>query len=96
MTDASDDHSLWDLALFLMKERNLVHSLLEYLRSSDDPPETKSERLVNWEKYVGIQLGNPEIDAEAHTMLQTILDAPAEVRNTVIQKYLAQKYEGYL
>ena len=45
---------------------------------------------------MGIQLGNPEIDAEAHTMLQTILDAPAEVRNTVIQKYLAQKYEGYL
>jgi hypothetical protein len=95
MTDA-DQQSLWDLALFLMKERNIVQSLLEYLRSSDDPPEAKSERLVNWEKYVGLQLGNPQIDAEAHAMLQTILDAPAEVRNIVIQKYLAQKYDGYL
>jgi len=95
MTDA-DSQSLWDLALFLMKERILVQSLLEYLRSSDASPEIKSDRLANWEKYIGLQLGNPDIDAEAQVMLQTILDAPAEVRTIVIQKYLAQKYEEYL
>ena len=91
-----DSQSLWDLASFLMKERILIQSMLEYLRSGDASPEIKSETLANWEKCIGLELGNPEIDAEAQTMLQTILDAPAAVRTVVIQKYLAQKYEEYL
>jgi hypothetical protein len=55
------------------------------------------ERLIHWEKYVGLQFGNPDVNADARNMLQTILDAPAEVRREALDRVLAQirsKYFG--
>jgi hypothetical protein len=86
---------LWELTLFLMTESVLLRSFLEYLRSSPAADEEKMERLINWEKYVGFQFGNPEIDADSRSMLQTILDAPVEVRKAALDRVLAQVRSKY-
>jgi hypothetical protein len=91
--EGSED--IWQLTLFLMKESVLLRSFLEFLRNDSAPPELKSERLVNWEKYVGLQLGSPEVDADAKSMLQTILDAPVEVRKEAIHRVLGHVHSKY-
>ena len=88
---------LWDLTLFLLTESVLLRSFLEFLRSAPETDEVKIERLIHWEKYVGVQFGNPDVNADARSMLQTILDAPVEVRREALDRVLAQirsKYFG--
>jgi hypothetical protein len=87
---------IWELTLFLLKESVLLRSFLEFLRSKEMEPEVKADRLVNWEKYVGFQFGDPEIEADARSMLQTILDAPVEVRQEAIHRVLAHVQSKYL
>ena len=102
MTNEDDDlkfpdgaEYIWELTLFLMCESVLLRSFLEYLRMAPDPDEIKAERLVHWEKYVGLQFGNPEIDVDAKNMLRTILDAPVDARKEALDRLVAHARSKY-
>lgn len=91
--DATD--KLWELAEFCAREAMLLRSFLEYLRTWPNPPQKKMERLQNWKKEIGLQLGNPKISDHASELFKKLRAAPSEARAAIIQKALEAMHEAY-
>lgn len=85
-----------ELVLFLSKESVALRSFLDYLRTNDGTPlEVKMDHLIHWEQHVGFQMGNPGLDEDAKSMLQTALAAPVEVRKAAFHRALGHLQEKY-
>ena len=91
--DSFDDR--WELAEFCAREAHLLRSFLEYLRTWDDPVETKLERIQNWKREIGVKLGAPHVLDRADEAFQTIRDAPRQLRRETIQQALAKAHSVY-
>jgi hypothetical protein len=90
-----ESEDIWELTMFLSKENLVLRSFLDYLRTQRGNPDIKMDQLVHWEKHVGFQLGDPSIDADAKSMIQTLLDAPAEERQEAIHKAIGVLQSKY-
>jgi hypothetical protein len=91
--DSFDD--IWDLAEFHMKEALLLRSFLEYLRTWNDSTNKKMDRVQEWRKEIGFQLGNPAVADKATTLFQNLRDAPPELRRALIQQARAEADSYY-
>jgi hypothetical protein len=91
----AESEDIWELAMFLSKENLILRSFLDYLRAPRGDPDSKMMQLTEWEKRVGFQLGDPSIDADAKSMLQTLLDAPLEERREAVHKAIGVLQSKY-
>jgi len=91
--DSFDD--VWELLAFSTREALLLRSFLEYLRSWEDPPEKKQERLQNWRREIGLQLGDPRVLEVADELFQKLRAAPHAERAEILRAALSQTYAAY-
>jgi hypothetical protein len=92
--DSFDD--IWELAEHSLREARVLRSFLEYLRTWDDPPEKKWERINKWKSEVGIQMGNPQVTDTATELFQKLRSSPPELRRTLVRRALAESDALYL
>jgi hypothetical protein len=92
---ASDPHdAIWELAEFAIREAFLLRSLLERLRTWPDC-DLKTEKLQNWRKEIGLQLGNPEIADHSLDLLQKCRALPPEEQNKLLREVLNIAHSAY-
>ena len=91
----SSPDDIWDLVEFCALEAFLLRSFVEYLDKAPTPWERKLERLTNWKKEIGLQLGNPKANEHLHSVFQRVRDARPEARYEVLQKALAPVRASY-
>lgn len=92
MPDSYDD--IWELAEFCAREAALLRSLLEWLKLHPDSPE-RENKIQNWRQEVGLQLGNPEVDDRAKTLLGTLRGVPPESRRQIVRETLRMAHSEY-
>jgi hypothetical protein len=90
------DDDLWQLAEFCMSEAFLLRSFLENLRLRTDlTAEQRMERLADWKRAVGRELGNTLVCDLATAALRTARDGPPRQKSEAIQGALAAAREQY-
>ncbi len=87
---------IWKLAEFHMREALLLRSFLEYLRTWNDPVEHKMQRVRNWRKEIGLQLGNPTMTDKAKVLFQNLRAVPPALRRQLVEQELAKADSLYL
>ena len=86
---------VWELLEFCSREALFLRSFLEYLRLVPDPPEKKRQRLENWRKEIGLQLGEPKLANHADALFRKIRAAPPQERAELLRSVLGTAYAVY-
>lgn len=90
-----DEDAIWEFVEFCAREGYLLRSMLEYLRTWDDPVDKKMERVSGWRNEIALQLGNPKLAEDATDLLKKVRGLPPSIRAQMLRIALGQAQAEY-